>query len=208
MCRGARWYSSCVAILAVTCFSATAGSGAIAADNMYKTSNASWNCWDGMMSDGLFCQTDNATLTVFMQDSVSSGRQTTIRNMLANQYSPTVLAVSYPGTASYSGGAETDIIYQVSTSGFSGSTIGQTWCNDAVSSTQCDQEYVRFRGTLQFDSELTCHETGHAVGLTHGVDAGPAESNTASELGCMETPDSSNRPGVGTHNQSEINGTY
>jgi hypothetical protein len=175
---------------------------------MYKTSNASWNCWDGTMSDGLFCQTDNATLTVFMQSSVSSGRQTTIRNMLSNSYSPTDLAVSYPASASYSGSAETDIIYQVSTSGFSGTTIGQTWCNDAVSSSQCDQEYVRFRGELQFDTELTCHETGHAVGLTHGADAGPAESNTASELGCMETPDSGGRPGVGSHNQSEINATY
>src|SRR4051812_827412 len=208
MCRGARWYSSCVAILAVTCFSATAGSGAIAADNMYKTSNANWNCWDGTMADGLFCQTDNATLTVFMQASVSSGRQTTIRNMLGSQYNTTDLNVSYPATASYSGSAETDIIYQVSTSGFSGTTIGQTWCNDASSSTECDQEYVRFRGTLQFDTELTCHETGHAVGLTHGADAGPSESNTAAELGCMETPDSSNRPGLGAHNQSEINGTY
>src|SRR5436189_23739 len=73
---------------------------------------------------------------------------------------------------------------------------------------QRDQEYVRFRGTLQFDTELTCHETGHAVGLTHGANASPAESNTAAELGCMETPDSASRPGLGSHNQSEINSTY
>jgi hypothetical protein len=198
----------CAGVLAITCSGALAGATAIAADNMYKTANANWDCWDGTMADGLFCQTDNATLTVFMQSSVSAARKTTVRNMLGNQYNPTDLNVSYPASPSYSGSAETDIIYQVSTSGFSGSTIGQTWCNDAVSSTRCDQEYVRFRGTIQFDSELTCHETGHAVGLTHGVDASPSESNTAAELGCMETPDSGTRPGVGSHNQSEINATY
>src|SRR3954454_7261667 len=98
----------CVGVV-LTCVG-VASANAIANDNMYKTSNASWNCWDGTMSNGLFCQTDNATLTVFMQSSVSSGRQTTIKNMLGNSYSPTVLAVSYPATASYSGGAETDII--------------------------------------------------------------------------------------------------
>jgi hypothetical protein len=192
----------------MACVSSVAGSQAIAADNMYKTANANWNCWDGTMSNGLFCQTDNSALSVFMQSTVSSARTTTIKNMLGSQYNPTDLNVSYPATPSYSGDSETDIIYQVSTSGFSGTTIGQTWCDDSVSSTKCDQEYVRFRGTLQFDTELTCHETGHAVGLTHGANASPAESNTASELGCMETPDSSNRPGVGSHNQSEINATY
>jgi hypothetical protein len=87
--------------------------------------------------------------------------------------------VYWTSSPSYSGSAETDVIYQVSTSGFSGNVIGQTWCNDAVSSTRCDQEYVRFRAAGYVDRELACHETGHAVGLTHGPDATPAESNTA-----------------------------
>jgi hypothetical protein len=197
----------CVGVVLMS-VGAVAGSNAIAADNMYKTSNANWDCWDGTMSNGLFCQTDNATLTTYMQSSVSDARKTTIKNMLAAQYNTTDLNVSYPASPSYTGSAETDIIYQVSTSGFSGTTIGQTWCDDASSSTKCDQEYVRFRGTLQFDSELTCHETGHAVGLTHGAQASPAESQTASELGCMETPDSGGRTGIGAHNKSEINATY
>jgi hypothetical protein len=120
----------------------------------------------------------------------------------------TDLSVSYPSSPSYSGSAETDIVYQVSTSGFSGTFIGWTWCDDAVDALRCDQHYARFRGTLQFDTELTCHESGHAVGLTHGADAYPRESDTASELGCMETPDYGNRPGLRSHNQSEINSTY
>jgi len=181
---------------------------AAANDNMYTTSNANWNCWDGTMSDGDFCQTDNRTLTAFFQDSVGSGVKSTVKSRLALLNDNTVLSVSYPATASYSGSAETDIIYQVSSSGFSGTTIGITWCNDAVTSTQCDQEYIRFRAASDVDDELACHETGHAVGLTHGVDAGPSESNTASELGCMETPDSGSRPTFGSHNIGEINNTY
>jgi hypothetical protein len=187
------------------------GSAAPAAanDNMYKTSNASWNCWDGTMSDGLFCQTDNRTLTAYFQDSATgNGVASTTKGRLALLNSNTVLSVSYPATAEYSGSAETDIIYQVSSSGFSGTTIGQTWCNDASSSTQCDQEYIRFRAASYVDDELACHETGHAVGLTHGADAGPSESNTASELGCMETPDYGSRTTFGSHNIDEINNTY
>ena len=182
---------------------------AVANDNMYKTSNAGWNCWDGTMSDGLFCQTDNRTLTAFFQDSaIGNGVRGTVQGRLALLNDNSVLSVSYPSTAEYSGGSETDIIYQVSSSGFSGTTIGQTWCNDASSSTQCDQEYIRFRAAGYVDDELACHETGHAVGLTHGADAGPSESNTATELGCMETPDYGNRPTFGSHNIDEINNTY
>lgn len=194
----------CVLCAAIVLFGPVAT--AYAADNMYKTSNANWNCSDGDFGDG-FCQTDNATLTVFRQASVPAAKKTSIKQMLTNQYAPTDLSIHYPSTASYTGDSETDIIYQVSASGFSGTTIGQTWCNDAVTSTKCDQEYVRFRGTIQFDKELMCHETGHAVGLTHGQDASPAESNTAAELGCMETPDGGGL-GLGAHNKSEINATY
>lgn len=116
--------------------------------------------------------------------------------------------MSWVASPEYSGSAETDIIYQVSTSGFSGNTIGQTWCDDAVTATRCDQEYVRFRAATYVNRELACHETGHAVGLTHGADAYPSESNTASELGCMETPDYGNNPYIESHNVSEINATY
>src|SRR3954454_13979428 len=99
MSRGLRWYLVCVGVLAVTCFTAVAGGAADANDNMYKTSNARWNCFDGTMSNGLFCQTDNATLTLFMQESVSSGLQTTIRNMLASLDSTTHVASSNAATA-------------------------------------------------------------------------------------------------------------
>jgi hypothetical protein len=67
---------------------------------------------------------------------------------------------------------------------------------------------VRLKSPTSANTELACHETGHAVGLTHGIDAAPVESNTASELGCMETPDSGTRSTLGSHNRSEINSVY
>ena len=88
-----------------------------------------------------------------------------------------------------------------------GTTIGFTWCDDAVSARRCDQHYVRFRFD-RINAELACHETGHAVGLTHGHEAAPRESQTAAELGCMETPNSGRRPHLGGHNKAEINATY
>jgi hypothetical protein len=36
-------------------------------DNMYPTGNFSPSCYDGTMSSGTFCQTDNATLTIYRQ---------------------------------------------------------------------------------------------------------------------------------------------
>jgi hypothetical protein len=181
---------------------------AMAFDNMYKTSNADWNCWDGSQSHGAFCQTDNASLTVYSQTSLSSASRSEISKVLAAQYSPTDLAVSVKTSGVYSGGSETDIIYQRSTTGMSSTQLGQTWCDDAVTSTKCDQEYIRYVVQVNLLPELVCHETGHAVGLTHGDDASPKVSNTNSSLGCMETPDSEDRTGLGSHNISEINATY
>ncbi|MFF7329070.1 hypothetical protein ACIQU5_03500 [Streptomyces sp. NPDC090306] len=121
--------------------------------------------------------------------------------------SPTDIAVSYPSSASYSGSSETDIVYQQSGSSMSGTTIGITWCDDAVSSTKCDQQYVRFRYD-SVDSELACHETGHALGLTHGAQASPKVGQTNSSLGCMETPDSTHRTTYGSWQTEELNATY
>lgn len=175
-------------------------------DNMYPTLNAEWPCLD-YSAHGHFCQTDNKDLSVWMQGSLTSAAKSTIKSRLSNQYAPTDLVVSYPSSASYTGSSETDIVYQQSTSGMSGTTIGFTWCDDAVSPSSCDQQYVRFRYD-SIDAELACHETGHAVGLTHGRQASPAVSQTNSALGCMETPDYGNRTGLGSNNIAEINATY
>lgn len=175
-------------------------------DNMYPTANADWSCLDSE-PNGHFCRTDNATVTVWLQGSLTSSAKTVIKGRLSSVISPTDLAVSYPSEPSYSGSAETDIVYQQSGSGMSGTTIGLTWCDDAAGTYTCDQQYVRFRYD-SIDSELACHETGHAVGLTHGRNADPQVSNTNSSLGCMETPDSGNRTTLGSWQTTEINDTY
>lgn len=186
---------------------ALGGAQAWAADNMYPTGNANWTCFDSNPGNRVFCQTDNASLTVYRQNSLTSGAKSVIATMLSADYAPTDFSVTIQSSGVYTGGSETDIVYQQSTSGMTGTVIGFAWCDDAVTNRKCDQHYVRFRYD-SIDAELACHETGHAVGLTHGHEASPRESQTAAELGCMETPDSGNRPHLGSHNVSEINSTY
>lgn len=192
---------------AVFAFGGANSASALSYDSMYPTENTHWSCTGGSAAASNYCRTDNSTMTVFMQTSLSTATKSTVRSTLNSQYNPTDLNVTVQSAGVYSGSSETDVVYQVSTSGLSGTNLGMTWCDDAVSTVKCDQEYVRFRYT-GIDSELACHETGHAVGLTHGAEAYPAQSNTASGLGCLETPDSTHRSTLGANNVSQINATY
>lgn len=99
----------------------------------------------------------------------------------------TALNVSFKSTCVTSGSAETDIVYQRGAHEPS-RVLGRTVCNDAVSSTRCDQHDVRFDTGAPSGRNLACHETGHAVGLTHGQEADPAQANGANSLGRMQTP--------------------
>jgi hypothetical protein len=201
--RPRRWRARALLALA-TVGALGAGTAAFAThvDNMFKTANYNPDCRDGSLGDP-FCQTDNATLTVFRQSSLSSTGRSNIAAALNNEYAPTDLSVSFPSTPSYSGSAETDIIYQQGT--VSGTADGIAWCNDAVSSTKCDQHYNRFDSTSP-SRALACHETGHAVGLTHGQQASPQLSNGDNSLGCMTTPVETSD--LGSHNTNMINATY
>jgi hypothetical protein len=192
------------ALLAVLC-AGIAASTAGAYDNMYKTANYGPDCHDGSIYE-TFCQTDNATLTWFEQSSVTDTGQTNIRSVLEGPFEDTVLSISRDGTPSYSGGAETDIIYQQGS--LQSPFIGYTWCNDAVSDTRCDQHYVRFLHATP-STKLACHESGHAVGLTHGQDAAPRTGNGDDTLHCMQTPiDEVTSATLGDHQKSEITNTY
>jgi hypothetical protein len=190
------------AVVAVGALAAAAASLATHVDNMFKTANYNPDCRDGTLGDP-FCQTDNATLTVWREGSLSSTGRANIASTLNNEYAPTDLAVSFVSSPSYSGSAETDIIYQQGT--VSGTADGIAWCNDAVSSTKCDQHYNRFDSASP-SVALACHETGHAVGLTHGAQASPSLSNGDNSLGCMTTPVETSD--LGAHNTNMINATY
>lgn len=174
-------------------------------DSMYRTGNSDWNCTDGLRK---FCQTDNATLTVHRGSSLSSAGKENIRATLDDSYNTTALNVSYHSDPVTSGSAETDIMYRVAPSDVPSGAVGIAWCDDAVESlvpTRCDQHYVSFEYNPGIN--LACHETGHAVGLTHGAGASPAVSNSAESLRCMRTPLTTDR-WLGSHNADQINATY
>lgn len=178
-------------------------------DNMYQTLNATWDCDDEGSSTppdagARFCQTDNSTLTFYSYSSISVTGRARISNSLNNDFDSTDLSVSYDSTPSFSGGSETDIIYD-QRDDVPDDKDGLAWCDDSVSFLKCDQHYVAFLSDTP-STALICHESGHAVGLTHGSDAYPARSDTSSTLGCLRNPVSPTT--LGSHNEGEINATY
>ena len=120
-----------------------------------------------------------------------------VQAVFSNWYAPTDLSISYNSTPSFSGSAETDLIFQEQDSGLTipSSSLGITWCDNAQSSTThgCDQTYMRLRspdGYRIFAGSVTCHEIGHAVGLLHGPnsafpDGSAVGVNDIARLGCM-----------------------
>lgn len=183
---------------------AAAAAGYPGYDNMYPTSNYQPRCRDRDRNN--FCQTDNSTLTAFVESSVPPAGKNIIVFELATDFGGTDLSLKFPLSPSYTGSSETDIIYQVG-SGVPSGSDAFTWCDDANSDTRCDQHYVRFRSSSVVVTGLVCHESGHAVGLTHGQAASPRLSQTDNRLGCMVTPTGSDRR-LGPNSYYWINATY
>lgn len=175
-------------------------------DNMYPTGNYSPSCRDGEMYD-TFCQTDNRTLTVYRASNLSSAEKSTISRAVKDYYGPTDLVVKIESHGVTEGGSETDIIYKAKR--LARGKIGITWCDDAVTSRKCDQHYIAFNSNHADIGALNksdvCHETGHAVGLTHGPDASPATGLYDDRLGCMSYNDVFR---LGANNKDHINATY
>jgi len=126
----------------------------------------------------------------------------------AREFEPTVLNVEWERPV-YEGDAETDIVYEMGE--IDSGADGITWCNDAKNGTdECDQHYVRFNVDGDLPSRgVICHESGHAVGLTHGDDASPPIDDLEPDLGCMQTPLFEGTDyELGTHNADLIDSTY
>lgn len=176
-------------------------------DSMFKTSNTTWNCMDGGPSpNGNHCQTDNAGLTWSVESSLAGTTgHSRIANQLNTEFAPTDLTVTFQLNPVYTGGSETDIIYQ---QGPVSGADARTWCDDAVTTVKCDQHYVRFRSTV-FGFGLACHESGHAIGLSHGAESSPQQSNNYQFFYCMRLPAANEGlgPDVGTI-RSQIDATY
>ena len=178
-------------------------------DNMVGTLTNPALCQKGSLGSAEPCQTDNATLTFWYTHSgslaLASGDVSNLRYVLNNEYDAlTDLTVNEQSTPTLTGSTETDIIFQ--RGDVPGTDVGYTWCDDPTSGYQCDQQYVQIEAGFYYDG-LICHETGHAVGLTHGDEAYPVLPNNDSRLDCMVKSPSTTQP-LGTNSISNIHGTY
>ena len=205
-----RWNARFVAILLVVCaatFGLTSAALAAAYDNIYPTTRSAWVCGSSTFG-GIFCLSDESSLTVFKQTSLTATGKARIDSTLSNEYNPTDLVVVYVNPADYDGPNYTDVIYQQSTAGFAGTSWdAYSWCSQGMNASRCHQHYVRFEFDT-FSEALACHETGHAVGLTHGSGASQNLSNTDSRLGCMRTPTASGYTDLKTDQVQNINAVY
>jgi len=203
----------CISVAAFTTVVVTAGvAWAAYTDNMYPTQYLTVGCFSvsGPSQTG-FCRTDNSALTYYMDSSGSNALEAAdravVNDVMSHQYNPTDLSVTYDSTPVFSGSAETDVVYEESGVGLPASLDGYTFCNNAANSIQCDQQYIRIRGGGHYEKGLVCHETGHAVGLTHGNVASPQKRNDDNRLGCMQTPTDADEV-LGANNIENINATY
>lgn len=115
---------------------------------------------------------------------------------LYGSYDTTDVGPVYEPTSPVTSGAgETDIIYKYYTAPMT--DYGITYCDDnSIGNGRCDQFYIYLNSTFlnsvahqawytDFTRALACHETGHAVGLTHGYNADPPQSDQLGDLHCM-----------------------
>jgi hypothetical protein len=181
-------------------------------DNMYKTVNASADCYSGNSYDRISCQTDNADFTVWIHSpTLSQADKDNIIAFLDLSLTTTNINVQYHANPVTSGAAETDLIYRQISTGIPSGSLGVTFCDDAISNTKCDQHYINFTEDITtVPRSLACHESGHAVGLLHGFNAEPQVPNDDPTLGCMGSgmPIGSLSQYLGTQNINMINGTY
>lgn len=175
-------------------------------DNMYQTQNTNWDCYDGERMAGDYCRTDNKAVYIVREPGMTTKGDQDIVDALHREYSPTDLAIHVESKGDYEGSTETDIVYDYHAIAESG-VLGWTWCNDATSDYECDQEYVEFDDTDPWWATIV-HETGHAVGLTHGAQAYPAVSQQDSRLACMKAYIDSGDDNLGSHNSATINALY
>ncbi len=158
------------------------------------------------------CRTDNRNWTYYMDSAgefelESEDKQAAILGM-ASWESVTVMNPNLDETPVFSGPGETDVVFQEGVVPGFESFGGLTWCQDRTDGTtwECDQHYVRIRGAGIYNRWFVAHETGHALGLTHGPQANPPTSGTASIMGIMTTgalPSS-----IGSTAAAQVNGFY
>lgn len=188
-------------------------------DSVYRTNAYYSPCRSSTLDWKQNCLTDNVTLTVFRQSSVGDQGWSEIRTVLG-RFDTLDLNVKYHSSGVYTGDSETDIIYQ--RGDIPSGSAGASWCEGATDNWFCDQAYNRFR--VEVNLGLACHESGHAVGLVHPVNATYSGSGQqafnynsivdnpnggSGPMGCMQTPVPPDNGGhLGTLNRHNIDAEY
>ena len=192
-------------------------------DPMMPTSSIS-GCTDTHLWGGnrIPCQTDNRYTSRCVDTTYqpfTTKAATGVNATLNNSYNTTVLDTTpYDTSCVYSGSGETDIVLR-ELSNLPNNAWGTYFCDDAVSSTRCDQGYVQFDKEVIAAStftpeemwKLACHEIGHAVGLVHGNNADPSIDAHSATNRCMvkgNYNNSSTDRWLGSNNANWINATY
>lgn len=185
-----------------------------AIDTIVPTANYGYKCAQGL-SSATVCKTDNRTVTYYMDSNgayeLESPDRTAAKKAVARYREHTDLSnISYDSTPSFSGDAETDVIFQEGAFGYPDSFKGITWCNDPVADYKCDQQYIRIRGAGNYDEDTAAHEFGHAIGATHGRDSSPAQDQCASKMGVMRAYEDcrEGNPAIGNLVKANINYIY
>ncbi len=203
--------------LAVVGVATVAGAIDPNADFIYPNANIGASCSDSDISDGGWnaCQTDNSSLSICVEASVSPKMSTAIDATRTGSYDVTDLGTVSVEACDYTGSSETDIVFRELSSLPSGA-IGFVFCDDAVSSTRCDQHYAQFdaedvavSGFNNVDArKLACHEAGHSVGLLHAGLADPPTAADDSDIACMKQGYSNVDALLGAFNRGQIDGEY
>lgn len=211
LARGCRAVAALMLTMTVTfALSDSPAMAATITDNLVPTGTFSSYCQEGSPGNANPCQTDNAHVYFYMDShgdyKLESEDDDVVRCAMNEYGNDTQLTTTYDGTPVFSGSGETDTIYQEGS--VPGSDTGYTWCNDdSLGGYRCDQQYVRIEGGGNYTRGVTCHESGHAVGLAHGNQAYPTTQNDNDGRGCLRKPTYTNQL-LGANSIGNINNVY
>lgn len=177
-------------------------------DNMYPTQNLSRSC----QFDVAPCRTETRLYDFYLHSSLPSTFKGGARSAMDNMDNTDM--ITYELTYAQMDPDEVDgyiIVTQL------GNTLaGRASCARAdpnrpsvCRSYRLYIDDVASTSDWAYAKALTCHESGHSIGLTHGDSAYPAVSRTHPDLACMRTPATREERYIDRGTQDDqINATY